>query len=338
MFIVVEGTDASGKTSLIEAIYSELQSRYPGQIIQRFHKGKPADLTRRWVLNDYVNSIETTNWSESVALSDRWHWGEITYAPKYRPVTNKDGYGLLGKAGWRWVELFMQSRGIAQYWLYQPLDVIEARLEARGDEFVEVKDLRNILAQYEIANSVSIIRSKVQPPAQSLEKINSIAKFIINDAEHVAKCAKPLAEFPYYIGAHKPSILLVGDRHNTTARYGKETNLPFMPVDGNSGEYLMNALPDDLWKNVGIVNINDGQNWQSFEELWKILGTPPVAVLGRLAEKTLSKVFSTSLPYAVLPHPQFVRRFANNHQVEYGEAIARLSENTMDKEDKWILR
>jgi hypothetical protein len=337
MFITIEGTDASGKTSLIEAVATELRTRYPEQEITQFHKSKPEELTRRWVLNDYVNSIEAIDWSTRVALSDRWHWGEITYAPKYRPATNKDGYGLLGKAGWRWVELFMQSRGIAQYWLYQPLDVIEARLAARGDEFVKVEDLREILAQYEIANQVSVIRSKIQPPADSLDKIPSIAKLIVDDAEQVAACVKPLSAFPYYIGAHKPKVLLVGDRHNATKRYGKETDLPFMPVDGNSAEYLLNSLPGDLWKNVGIVNINDGTNAESFETLWNVLGKPPVVVLGRLAEKTLTQMLFSQDNYVVLPHPQFVRRFANNHQSEYGDAIARLA-TTMDKEDKWILR
>lgn len=336
MFIVIEGTDASGKTSLIEAIHSELRRRRPNVPITRFHKGKPEELTRRWVLNDYVNSIELVDWSTRIALSDRWHWGEITYAPKYRPATNKDGYGLLGKAGWRWVELFMQSRGIAQYWLYQPLDVIETRLAARGDEFVKVEDLREILSQYEIAEQVSVIRQKIQPPANSLEKIAAIAKLIVDDAEQVAVCAKPLAAFPHYIGSHKPDILLVGDQHNATKRYGKETDLPFMPVDGNSAEYLLNSLPETVWKDVGIVNINDGANWVGFADLVKTLGNPRIVALGRLAEKTLSRVIDSDA-YVVLPHPQFVRRFANNKQQEYGEAIIRLA-NTKDKEDKWILR
>jgi len=262
--------------------------------------------------------------------------GEITYAPKYRPATNKDGYGLLGKAGWRWVELFMQSRGIAQYWLYQPLEVIEARLAARGDDFVQVEDLREILAQYEIAEQVSMIRKKIQPPADSLDKVSAIAKLIVNDAEKAAACTKDLAKFPHYIGAYNPSVLLVGDRHNATKRYGKETNLPFMPVDGNSAEYLLNSLPEGEWKNVGIVNINDSSNWLDFADLVKTLGKPKIVALGRLAEKTLSKVIDLE-KYVVLPHPQFVRRFANDTQQEYGEAIIRLAK-IKDKEDKWILR
>lgn len=337
MFIVIEGTDASGKTSLIEAVRREMRYQYPNKTIREFHKGKPEELTRRWVLNDYVNSIEHINWfAKEHALSDRWHWGEVTYAPKYRPDTNKDGYGLLGKAGWRWTELFMQSRGIAQYWLYQPLEVIQDRLEARGDEFVQVNDLKEILDQYHVAHAQSMIREKLTPARDSLNKVDELAKHIVKDAQKTHAEAEVLGKFPYYIGVPKPSVLLIGDQHNATKRYGKETDLPFMPVDGNSAEYLLNSLPDDDWKTVGIININDGTNWATFPDLVKTLGNPRIVVLGRLAEKSVARMIDSD-KYAVLPHPQFVRRFANDKQQEYGEAIIRLAK-TNDKEDKWILR
>lgn len=337
MFIVIEGTDASGKTSLIEAVRIEMHKRIGDSELRLFHKGKPAELTRRWVLNDYVNSIETVNWFRSAGLADRWHWGEITYAPKYRPDTNKDGYGLLGKAGWRWTELFLRSRGVAQFWLYQPLEVIEARLSARGDEFVQVEDLKEILAQYEIANQVSMIEERIQPAPDSIDAIPELARYIVDRAEQVEADAAALELFPYYIGSPRPKVLLVGDKHNATKRHGKETDLAFMPVDGNSAEYLLNALPEDLWREVGIININDGDNKQSFNALWTMLGFPKIIVLGRLAEKTLSSIPIDEHYYRVLPHPQFVRRFTNNRQEEYGEAIARLVD-TDTKEDKWILR
>lgn len=336
MFIVIEGTDASGKTSLIEAVHKEMQERLPGTQVQTFHKGKPGELTRRWVLNDYVNSIEHANWFRSHGLSDRWHWGEVTYAPKYRPATNNDGYGLLGKAGWRWVELFLRSRGVAQFWLYQPLEVIEARLSVRGDEFVQVEDLREILAQYEIADKVSM-NERIQPEPDSIKEIPALARYIVDRAQVISDEAAHLEMFPYYIGSPRPKVLLVGDRHNATKRYGKETDLAFMPVDGNSAEYLLGALPDDLWRDTGIININDGDNKQSFKALWTMLGFPKIIVLGRLAEKTLSSIPVDEHYYNVLPHPQFVRRFANKRQEEYGEAIARLA-TTDTKEDKWILR
>jgi gluconate kinase len=335
MFIVIEGTDASGKTSLIAAVEKELATRFPDVQISMFHKGKPEELTRRWVLNDYVLSIEKRNVQRSLLLSDRWHWGEVTYAPKYRPKTNNDGYGLLTKAGWRWTELFLQSRGAMQVWLYQPLDVIQRRLSARGDEFVQVEDLKEILAQYEIASKESMIQMKMSPDADSIDEIPEYARRIVDTALLAESSVSHLEFFPQYIGNPKPSVLLVGDRHNATKRHGHETDLAFMPVDGNSGEYLLSALPDEFWKTVGIVNINDHKD--SFASLWAMLGHPLIIALGRQAEKTLALLPIDEEYYRVLPHPQYVRRFFNTRKEEYGEAISRITE-TKSKDDEWILR
>lgn len=339
MFIVIEGTDASGKTSLIDAVRNVLHERYPNAQLSEFHKGKPEEKTRRWVLNDYVNSVEQRNWFRLVGLSDRWHWGEVTYAPKYRPDTNKDGYGLLGKAGWRWVELFLMSRGVAQFWLYQPLEVIQARLAARGDEFVKVEDLQEILGQYTVAANVSVLADILKPPSESFDKVHELAEYVVDTASLIEEQARHLELFPYYIGNPRPKVLLIGDVRNITKRHGEETKLPFMPVDGNSGEYLLSALPEDLWRDCGIVNINDPDVKSSFNALWNQLGFPKIVVLGRLAEKTLASIPVSEDYYTVLPHPQYVRRFFNRTKEEYGQAIARAANNEeKDREETWTLR
>jgi hypothetical protein len=340
MFIVIEGTDASGKTSLISAVRDEITRQFPSMPLFEFHKGKPDELTRRWVLQDYVTSIEKQDWFNSIGLSDRWHWGEVTYAPKYRPHTNKDGYGLLGKAGWRWVELFLWSRGVAQFWLYQPLEVIQARLEARGDEFVKVGDLEEVLGYYETAVDNSILADILTPKADSKDSIETLARYVISVAQAIELNAKHLQEFPYYIGNPNPRVLLVGDTRNITKQYGEETTLPFMPVDGNSAEFLLSALPDRLWRDCGIININDPGVRESFIDLWLELNRPKIVVLGRQAEKTLNASILDEDLYTVLPHPQYVRRFFNRTKEEYGEAIARAVEisDYNSKEEVWTLR
>jgi hypothetical protein len=339
MFIVIEGTDASGKSSLIDEIERQLHEMYPNEFLVKFHKERPKELTRRWVLNDYVTSIERQNWHKQLALSDRWHWGEVTYAPKYRPDTNKDGFGLLGQAGWRWTELFLMSRGVAQFWLYQPLDVIQARLTARGDEFVKTEDLSEILNQYTIAASASVLADILSPDAESVDHLPELAQHVIKTALDVEDNAKRLELFPYYIGSSQPKVLLIGDTRNITKKYGEETKLPFMPVDGNSAEYLLTALPEDLWREVGIVNINDEDVKNSFSALWTMLGFPRIVVLGRLAEKTLASIPVPENRYTVLPHPQYVRRFFNKTKEEYGQAIARIANGeTTSKDELWTLR
>lgn len=336
MFIVVEGTDASGKTSLISAVEKEVKKRYPTRKVTMLHKGRPLEETRRWVLSDYVTSLENINFSDETIISDRWHWGEITYAPFKRAHTNHDGYGLLGRTGWRWTELFMLSRGVAEFWLYQPLDVIKARLGSRGDDFVTVSELSMILDKYELASTLSASLTEVlQPGPDSMDEIDALAVRVVDAAERNLDRVKNIRKYKSYVGSPDPDVLLVGDRRNILERYGEETILPFMPVDGNSGEFLLSSLPDVFWKNVGIVNANDVEF--NLSDLWMDLGKPRIVVLGRLAEKSIMRTDIGPIHYDVLPHPQYVRRFHHKDKELYGQAIERSAYNNLEKDSPWIL-
>lgn len=338
MFIVIEGTDASGKSTLVSEVQKQLTERFPKNEIEFYHKSKPEEMSRRWVLYDYVTSIEKADWSKRIAVADRWHWGEVTYAAVKRPETGTgDGYGLLGKAGWRWTELFLQSRGVAQFWLYQPLDVITSRLNARGDDYIQASELGQILDLYELAAANSAgLAGRLTPAADSFDSVPHLARHIINRAEAFQEDAQALVKFPEYIGSRYPRVLLVGDTRNITKKYGEETILPFMPVDGNSGEFLFTALESDKWKTMGIVNVND-MSPERFEDLWCTLRRPPVLALGRLAERGIRRANIPDYLYTVTSHPQHVRRFFNSKKEEYGQAITRLS-TKKDKDDPWILR
>ena len=243
MLIVVEGTDASGKTTLVSEIQKQLKDLFPDRPVEFFHKSKPEEMTRRWVLKDYVTSIENVDWTSTNAIADRWHWGEVTYAPLKRPESSTDGYGLLGVAGWRWVELFLASRGVSQVWLYQPLEVLKKRLASRGDDYVSVDELDEILAQYRKAGSQTATDFTIfEPEPDSLDDVPELARKIIGDSYFNSVKARKLKNFPWYIGNPNPHVLLVGDTQNVKSEYGRETILPFMPVNANSGEFLLSSF------------------------------------------------------------------------------------------------
>jgi hypothetical protein len=329
MFIVIEGTDASGKSSLIAEIQKQL-----GSNVELFHKGRPEVESRRWVLDEYAISVSNSYSSNKTYLSDRWHWGEVTYAPLKRPHTDADGYGLLGTAGWRWVELFLLSRGVAQFWLYQPLDVITKRLQSRGDDFISVDELSQILDNYTkaVKNTASCLT--LCPDSDSLSDTPELAAAVIRIAKERERAVKKISKHIGYIGSPTPQVLLVGDKRNDKT----VTDLPFMPVNSNSGDYLLSCLPDPFWKNVGIIN-GDDINGKPLQLLWQALGNPRIVALGRMAEKFLKASGFTELDYSVVPHPQYVRRFHHHDREAYGAAIERLSKETLNKkEDPWILR
>jgi gluconate kinase len=337
VFIVIEGTDASGKSTLVSEVQKQLAEKFPKQEIEFYHKSKPEEMSRRWVLYDYVTSIENVDWSQRIAVADRWHWGEVTYAAVKRPETGSgDGYGLLGKAGWRWTELFLKSRGVAQFWLYQPLDVITRRLNARGDDYIQAHELGQILDLYTLAAENSAgLASKLTPAPDSVEEIPFLASHVIRRAEVFQEDAQALSKFPEYIGQRFPRVLLVGDAQSSV-QHGSKTNLPFMPIDDNSGEFLLTALDSVAWKTTGIVNVNDMSS-ERFEDLWTTLRRPPILALGRLAERGIRNANIPDYMYTVTSHPQQVQRFFNSRKEEYGQAITRLS-NKKDRDDQWILR
>lgn len=327
MFIVIEGTDASGKSSLVEEINKQL-----GYEATLFHKGKPEVESRRWVLDEYAISVSKTYSDGKVYLADRWHWGEVTYAPTKRPHTDKDGFGLLGVSGWRWVELFLLSRGVAQFWLHQPLEVISERLKSRGDDFVEIHELEHILKSYANAFSQTAQCVELNPARESIDDLPRLAAHVISVAQDRHAAAKKLFKYGGYIGSPHPHVLLVGDKRNDKTI----TGLPFMPVNSNSGDYLLSCLPDPFWKNVGIIN-GDDINGKPLVMLWNCLGRPRIVALGRMAEKYLLASGFDSSSYAVVPHPQYVRRFHHHDRAGYGAAIERLSSQEYDKGDSWIL-
>jgi hypothetical protein len=335
MFIAIEGVDGAGKSSLISAIEDELIKRHPDVRITKHHKGRPPEETRRCLLHEYAISLENEDLFTSTHLADRWHWGERTYAPIKRPHTNKDGYGLLGIAGWRWVDLFMQSRGMAQFMLFQRLEVVKERVAARGDDFVDLSELETIYKAYIQASKVSTLTETIMPGNSGLDALPDFASHIIDVARAVSVRASFLQEFPQYIGAIRPRVLLIGDHRNVTEEFGDETILPFMPVNGNSGEFLLSALPEDLWQHVGMVNANEIEP-SELTRLYKALGSPMIAALGRSAERIILKTTLHVDDYATIPHPQYVRRFHNSKQHEYGLQIQSISKR--EGAGEWALQ
>lgn len=286
------------------------------------HKDRPKELTRRWVLGDYVLNHEDYFPGKRDLISDRWHWGERTYAAIYRADTNRDGYGLLGQAGWRWVEMFLASRGGVVASLTADNDTLVKRLAERGDDHVTSEhELLQVSSLYELArresNTVGAIYDASDPWDD--EKFNRFVENLLTEArmrEAEAETLLKWGDYRSYIGALRPDVLLVGDRRNITKEHGEETQLPFMPVDGNSGEYLLNALPNMFWRSVGIVN---GCEVEDLGLLHESLGEPRIVALGNMAAKSLKNYGIDE--FVKLPHPQHVRRFNHSAQIEYGKAI-----------------
>jgi hypothetical protein len=329
VFIAIEGPTCSGKTTLHEALLKHSGISDSPDLV---HMSKPEALTRRWALNEYVNKWQRRKPQAGDLVADRWHFGEVTYAPIYRPDTDQDGFGLLGKAGWRWTEMFLASRGAVIGQLRADNDTLIERLEERGDDHVQnVPDLLRVSSLYEIARRESMNVAAVHdtsPSETDDEKYAAFVDSLVEEAQRRQEAARKItARWPKYTGTLTPQILLVGDTRNLGKdnKHRNETILPFMPVDNNSGEFLINALPDMTWRTVGMIN---AQEVIHIDKLHKALGKPQIIALGDNAHKHLTDNYAFGDGVVMkLPHPQWVRRFKNGHQKDYGRAIVDLSAN-----------
>lgn len=321
MFIAIEGSDGAGKSSLIEAIKTELCNRQPDLQIADHHKSRPPEETRECLLYEYATSLENTDLYTSTHVADRWHWGERTYAPIKRPHTNTDGYGLLGKAGWRWVELFMQSRGMAQFLLFQKLDVIRARVAERGDDYIDLSELEAIYNAYVETSQVAVLAETIMPGSTGLDSLPQFARHIIDVARAAAERTAFLRAYPNYIGSARPQLLIVGDDRSDHNEFANSTKLPFVPTVESDAEFLLNSLPEDLWKHVGIVSTN-GTSADELSNLHKQLGRPMIAALGIKAERLILKTTIYVNDYAAIRDPQYVWSDARN---EYGLQLQEIS-------------
>lgn len=315
-FIAVEGMDGAGKSTLADALEAEVLRREPSATVIRLHRSRPVPPTRRQVLDDYVLSLEREEPRDAGhwRIADRWHCGEAVYAGVKRPETDSNGFGLLGRSGWRWTEMFLRSRGAHLVWIKVSLELARRRIGVRGDDYVLDHELEALHAGYQRVMLDSVVTTSLVR-GDELDT-RRLAEDLVNFTTSVDRRSAHLRPFPEYVGSPGPRVLLVGDELNLNQLEASETALPFMPVNGNSGTWLLDALPEGFWPLVGLVNGN--HPGLDLAALHEALGRPSVVALGRNAGSACD---AAGVRAATVPHPQWARRFKHGDQAGYGRSI-----------------
>ena len=129
MFIIVEGPDGAGKSTLI----GQLLQSYPGSV--RRHFGAPAtedDALNYWKI--YVGTIESAAKSV-VTILDRSWYSDLVYGPIFRGKQEMDNLhvSLLES------HVITHGGGMVIY-CTAPLNVLWSRCTKRGEKYVLSKD------------------------------------------------------------------------------------------------------------------------------------------------------------------------------------------------------
>jgi thymidylate kinase len=272
MWIILEGVDGSGKSTLCDIIAESIPD-IPDVI--RTHLGAPKSAASALIecTDDEPFGTYRPGGGAHI-ISDRHHWGCPVYGPVLRPERDTDGYGDFNKAGWRYCELFIASRGGRTIYVDVSAETAQERIRHRGDANYDVETLiaitPELLDRYHwlLTEAPTLGLHIVEP---SMAELTVLARDIIELGSIHEDEAAPLAHYPDYIGKPQPKKLLVCEPT-------KDARLD-----------ILASFSDDEWADVGFCS--SAHTRDSLHELASTLDYPQIVGVGRLPSDADAFVF-----------------------------------------------
>ena len=136
--VIVEGVDCSGKTTFCQWIIENLVEQKVN--VEFAHHGP----LRASVREEYYEPLLPSCLYPTVLIGDRWHLGEMVYGPIYRDGSEMTDDEL------SMIERELDSLGAKKILLDPPESIIEARMQSRGEDFLQVEDLHKACLDYRV--------------------------------------------------------------------------------------------------------------------------------------------------------------------------------------------
>ena len=294
MFIIIEGADKTGKTTLSNAIIKKFGSEY-------VHFGKP----KKHPATEYAEYALANNGNLCL---DRFYLGELVYGPLLR-----------GKAGIDDVEFATLERILRkkQAILIQTTTnstlANKRLLVSTQDEAVNTD--QNLLAARGFAEvgKRSNIQHHILYDGSSYENLNELLKKLEALKDEVERDQATIQKVCTGIGTPTgKKIVLVGEGVN------KKVSWLGLPFDkGLSSQFLLDSLKaggvDE--KLVYLTNA-DTVTAQELEFL-----TRSKTLFISLGKKADARLKYFDIPHDALPHPQFVKRFQYKNKGQYAKDL-----------------
>lgn len=306
MLVIIEGPDGAGKTTLTRQIVSQV----PDDRSVTIHHAQPP---RYHALREYEDPLHGYSPTNEDVICDRWHLGEYVYPEILQRPTSFDPPARLH------VELFFKKLGALVVHLDPPYDVIRRNIINRG---VETELDRQATERF--SETCELFRYAVLACGlptyhitQRMHGENNVAE-IIAHARRLERTATVLEPFTTYVGGQLIETLLVGDVRGTVRNPVHGLSPAFVPYPDTSGHFLMSALLEAVYPNVGVINANDTDDIVDALDVIDFTGPRQVVALGAKAHNRLNVL---GIEHGVVPHPQFIRRFHHGGCRAYGRAI-----------------
>lgn len=297
MFIIIEGADKTGKTTLSNAIVEKFGSKY-------VHFGKP----KKYPATEYAEYALATNGN---LVLDRYYLGELVYGPLLR-----------GKCGITPLEFATLERilRLKQAILIQTTTdaaLANKRLAVSTQEEA-VDDLQNGKAAlgFSLLRNRSKLQYVINYDGSTYKNLNKVLTQLAALKDEVERDQSTIRKLCTGIGTPVgKKIVFVGDQVNKNVTW---LNLPF--DRGVSSQFLFDSMekagvPEDQ---VYIVNAST----LTKDEALFLRRTNALFIA--LGQKATRKLCEFEIRHDVLSHPQYFKRFHWNERDQYAKDIKRI--------------
>lgn len=178
--LIIEGSDASGKSTLIEALRKELKDF----LVRKGSSFEHSQCTNEELFKKFEGLVLSSEYEltgegsidyfmPEKIIFDRFIYSNYVYASLY------EDYAILTTSQRKDIEFWINHEAVVLY-LTAPEEILKERLNTRGDDYVKAESIPAILKKYDEVLATVDEKIPVYRIDTSVQTTDDIVKFVIN--------------------------------------------------------------------------------------------------------------------------------------------------------------